>query len=344
MTAYESARECLRETPRRWLVTGVAGFIGSNLLETLVRLDQRVVGLDNFATGHRRNIEDALEAAGGGGDRFRLVEGDAADPEACREACRDVDVVLHQAALGSVPRSLENPAATHRANVDGTVALLDAARKEGVPRVVYASSSSVYGDHEDLPKREDRTGQPLSPYAASKAATELYGRTYHLCYEIETVGLRYFNVFGRRQDPHGPYAAVIPRWIGMLLEGERCPIFGDGETSRDFCHVENVVQANLLAATAPSSAAGEVYNVAYGQRTTLNELFGLIRDALAGERPELADSEPVYQDFRPGDVRHSLADIGKARDCLGYRPTHSVREGLESALEWYVENLAATSG
>jgi UDP-N-acetylglucosamine 4-epimerase len=344
MTAYASARERLREQPRRWLVTGVAGFIGSNLLETLIRLDQEVVGLDDFSTGHRRNIEDALEAAGDGSSRFELVEGDVADPETCRETCRDVDVVLHQAALGSVPRSLKDPAATHRSNVDGTVALLDAAREAGVPRVVYASSSSVYGDHPDLPKVEENTGQPLSPYAASKAAAELYGRTYHLCYEVETVGLRYFNVFGRRQDPHGPYAAVIPRWIGMLLSGQRCPIFGDGETSRDFCHVENVVQANLLAATAPSEATGEVYNVAFGERTTLNELFAMIRDALARQRPGLADSEPVYEDFRPGDVRHSLADISKARERLGYRPTHSVREGLESALEWYTEDLVEPAG
>ncbi|MBI1945563.1 MAG: SDR family oxidoreductase [Deltaproteobacteria bacterium] len=326
----------LRRVPRAWLVTGGAGFIGSHLVEALLALGQEVRVLDNFATGSHANLDDVRACAGAAATRLTVLEGDVVDPAVCAQACRGVSVVLHQAALGSVPRSLADPLATHRANVDGFVQLLLAAKDAGVARFVYASSSSVYGDHPELPKVEDRIGRPLSPYAASKLVDEVYARVYQTSFGVESVGLRYFNVFGPRQDPNGPYAAVIPTWVAALLRGQPCTINGDGETSRDFCAVANAVQANLLAALAPKSATGEVYNVAFGVRTTLRELFALLRDGLARERPELAAVEPVLGPFRAGDVRHSLADIAKARTALGYQPTQDVRSGLAEALPWYV--------
>jgi UDP-N-acetylglucosamine/UDP-N-acetylgalactosamine 4-epimerase len=270
------------------------------------------------------------------------VHGDICDPDACNDALAGVDVVLHQAALGSVPRSIADPLATHRANVDGFLTLLLAARDAGVGRFVYAASSSTYGDHPALPKVEDAIGRPLSPYAVTKQVGELYAGVFHRVYGMETIGLRYFNVFGRRQDPQGPYAAVIPRWVGNLLEGRPCRINGDGENSRDFCYIDNVLQANLLAATAVGPAVlGQVYNVAYGQRTTLNELFVLIRDAVARHRPDAADAVPEHGPPAPGDVRHSLADLGKIQRVLGYRPTRDVRSGLEEAVDWYAAAAAA---
>ncbi len=322
---------------RTWLVSGAAGFIGSNLAERLLHLGQRVVGFDNFVTGHRKNVEAIAQIAP---DRFRFIEGDLRDLEACRSACVQIDVVLHQAALGSVPRSISDPLASHQANVDGTFNLLLAARDLGVKRFVFASSSSVYGDEPNLPKREDRIGRPLSPYALTKRVNELYARIFHDTYGLETIGLRYFNVFGRRQDPNGPYAAVIPKWTAALLRNEQCVLYGDGETSRDFCFVENVIQANLLAATVPSDspAIGQVFNVAYGARTTLNQLFLMIRDRLAKRVPSVASATPFYMPFRPGDIRHSEADISRARELLGYRPTHSVEQGLDETMDWYVEN------
>jgi UDP-N-acetylglucosamine 4-epimerase len=344
MTGCPEVTSELRRNPRSWLVTGAAGFVGSNLVERLLELGQRVVGIDNFATGHRRNLEEAVgrseEEAGGS---FRFVEGDVRDLELCRELCRGTDYVLHQAALGSVPRSLEKPLATHEANATGSLTVLVAARDEGVGRVVYASSSSCYGDHEALPKVEGRVGKPVSPYGASKYVGELYAQVFSRSYGMEAVGLRYFNVFGRRQDVRGPYAAVIPKWVGSLLRGETCHINGDGETSRDFCYVDNVVQANLRAATAdlevgPDGGLHEVYNVAVGERTTLNELFRLIRDIVARHEPAAADARPEYRDFRPGDIRHSEADIGKIRRELGYRPTHDVEAGLEEAIAWYLDH------
>ncbi|MFQ5691002.1 MAG: SDR family oxidoreductase [Gemmatimonadota bacterium] len=338
---YAAVRRELRQQPKRWLVTGSAGFIGSNLVETLLRLNQEVVGVDNFATGHPRNVEEALRAAGGRASNFRLLEGDVCDLGLCREACEQVDYVLHQAALGSVPRSIDDPLSTHRANVDGLINMLVAARDAGVKRFVYATSSSVYGDDSSPRKTEERTGRPLSPYAASKRAGEIYAKVFQRTYGLETIGLRYFGVFGPRQDPDGPYAAVIPRWIMGLLAGEECYIFGDGETSRDFCYIDNCVQANLLAATAERSATDSVYNVACGASTTLNELFGMIRDGLSRYEPRVAGARPAYGDFRLGDVRHSRADIEKIRAQLGYLPTHSVQEGLEEALSWYCENLAS---
>lgn len=337
MTAYENARHALRAAPRTWLVTGAAGFIGSNLVEALLQLDQHVVGLDNFATGHRRNLDDVRACVGEEAwARFRFLEGDIRDLDTCRAACAGVELVLHQAALGSVPRSLADPIATNQANIDGFLNLLVAARDAGVERFVYAASSSTYGDHPGLPKVEELIGRPLSPYAVTKYVNELYAEVFQRCYGIETVGLRYFNVFGRRQDPDGAYAAVIPRWVGQLLRGERPRINGDGETSRDFCYIANVVQANLLAATARGDGVtGEVYNVAVGGRTTLNQLYRAIRDGLAAHRPELAGLKPEYGPFRAGDVRHSQADIRKARERLGYAPTHDLAQGLAEALEWY---------
>jgi UDP-N-acetylglucosamine/UDP-N-acetylgalactosamine 4-epimerase len=343
MTHFMNAMEDLRSRPRSWLVTGAAGFIGSHLVERLLGLGQSVVGLDNFATGHRRNLEDVRDCAGEEAWlRFRFLESDVRDLKDCRRACDGVDVVLHQAALGSVPRSIEDPVATNQVNIDGFLNMLVATRDAGVRRFVYAASSSTYGDHPGLPKVEERIGRPLSPYAVTKYVNELYAGVFHRTYGLETVGLRYFNVFGRRQDPEGAYAAVIPRWVGALLRGEACRIHGDGETSRDFCHVENVIQMNVLAATAPGErVAGEVYNVAVGDRTTLNELFSRIRDGLATHRPAIAAARPEHGPFRPGDVRHSQADVGKATRELGYQPTHTLAQGLDESLGWYVRDLAA---
>ncbi|HEV2131790.1 MAG TPA: NAD-dependent epimerase/dehydratase family protein [Longimicrobiaceae bacterium] len=340
MSRYEQVKQALRAEPRRWLVTGGAGFIGSNLVEFLLSLDQEVVGLDSFATGHWHNLKDVRASVGEKAANLHFIEGDIRDQEVCAAACRGVDFVLHQAALGSVPRSLDDPIATNQANVDGFLHMLVAARDAGVRRFVYAASSSTYGDHPGLPKVEERIGKPLSPYAVTKYVNELYASVFQRAYGLESIGLRYFNVFGRRQDPEGAYAAVIPRWVGNLLRGEPCRVNGDGETSRDFCYIDNVLQANLLAATAEGDlGTDQVYNVAYGERTTLNELFYLIRDGLAEHRPELARVQPVYHEFRPGDVRHSQADIGKIRRRLGYVPTHSVQRGLREALHWYLADV-----
>ncbi|MDP9347690.1 MAG: NAD-dependent epimerase/dehydratase family protein [Gemmatimonadota bacterium] len=340
MSGYEAARQNLRERPRTWLVTGVAGFIGSHLLELLLELDQHVVGVDNFATGYARNLDEVRARVGRRAERFRFIEGDIRDLDTCHAACRGVDYVLHQAALGSVPRSLDNPVATNQTNIDGFLNMLVAARDAGVRRFVYAASSSTYGDHPGLPKVEDRVGRPLSPYAVTKYVNELYAGVFQRAYGLETIGLRYFNVFGPRQDPNGAYAAVIPRWVGDLLTGTPCRINGDGESSRDFTYVANVQQANLLAATAEGEGVtDQVYNVAVGERTTLNQLFYLSRDGLARLRPEVADVRPVYDDFRRGDVRHSQADISKIQRSLGYAPTHSVEAGLRESLPWYVDNV-----
>lgn len=334
--------EELRRRPRTWLVTGAAGFIGSHLLEALLRLEQRVVGLDNFATGKRANLEQVrARLSPEQWARFNFIEGDLCDLGACRRACAGVELVLHQAALGSVPRSIESPLETHAANVTGFIHMLVAARDAGVRRFVYASSSAVYGDSPELPKTEERIGRPLSPYAASKRINEIYAETFARVYGLETIALRYFNVFGPRQDPHGPYAAVIPQWIAALLQRRPVFIYGDGETSRDFCPVENVIQANLLAATTPrAEALNQSFNIALGRRTTLNDLFALIQTALRRRNPALPETQPVYRDFRPGDVRHSLADISKARRLLGYEPSCDVAEGLERALDWYQQHLA----
>jgi len=332
----------LQKSPKTWLVTGCAGFIGSNLLERLLRLGQNVVGLDNFSTGFRHNLEQVEDAVGPEAwSSFRFIEGDIRDPATCREACTGVDIVLHQAALGSVPRSIDDPLTSHASNVTGFLNMLVAARDASVGRFVYAASSAAYGDSPALPKVEDVIGNPLSPYAAGKYMNELYAGVFARCYGMQTVGLRYFNVFGPRQDPDGAYAAVIPKWIAAMLRQEPVYINGDGETARDFCYIDNVVQVNLLAGLARNPAAlNQVYNVAVGEQTSLNQLFRLLREFLSLEDPEFICGEPVYRDFRAGDVRFSLADIAKAKKLLGYRPTHRVREGLERAIAWYVQRLA----
>jgi UDP-N-acetylglucosamine 4-epimerase len=342
--SHDALQRTVAATRRRWLVTGAAGFIGSHLVETLLALGQDVVGLDNFATGHRQNLEDVRNAVGEDArERFAFIEGDIADLATCRRACEGVDTVLHQAALGSVPRSIADPLATHAANATGFVNILVAARDAKVRRLVYAASSSTYGDHPGLPKIEDAIGRPLSPYAATKYLNELYADVFARCYGIETVGLRYFNVFGTRQDPEGAYAAVIPRWIRAITRGEAVTIYGDGETSRDFCFVANAVQANLRAALAADAAAlNQVYNVAVGQRTTLNELFDALAALVRARKPGLEIPRPIHEAFRAGDVRHSLADIGKAARLLGYAPTHDLRDGLQAALPWYLARYAQT--
>jgi UDP-N-acetylglucosamine 4-epimerase len=337
MTTYDKLQSQLKDDPKLWLVTGVAGFIGSNLLETLLKLDQRVIGLDNFLTGRRQNLEAVRSLVS---DKqwanFTFIEGDIRDVKVCRRACRGIDFVLHQAALGSVPRSIQDPITTHECNVNGTLNMLMAVSEHRVKRFVYASSSAVYGDDPHLPKHEDVLGQPLSPYAVSKRANELCTHAFAASYGLQSIGLRYFNVFGPRQDPEGAYAAVIPRWSAALIREQPIHVYGDGETSRDFCYIANVVQANLLAATTTNTAAvNSVYNVAVEARTTLNELYGILRELLLPDHPQLANHKPVYQDFRPGDVRHSQADISRAKDLLGYAPTHTLRQGLVEALDWY---------
>ena len=361
-TAYEQVQQQLREHPKTWLITGVAGFIGSNLLETLLKLNQRVVGLDNFATGHQRNLDEVQTLVSPEQwARFRFIEGDIRRLEDCQRAMlfhplppgegkgegspngsTPVDHVLHQAALGSVPRSLNDPITTNATNIDGYLNMLVAARDAKVNSFTYAASSSTYGDHPGLPKVEDVIGQPLSPYAVTKYVNELYASVFARCYGFHTIGLRYFNVFGRRQDPDGAYAAVIPKWTASLLQGGPVYINGDGETSRDFCYVDNAVQANILAATTQDpEAKNQVYNVAVGDRTTLNTLFGLLRDNLQ-THGVAKDVQPVYRDFRAGDVRHSQADTEKAQRLLGYAHTHRLADGIAEAMPWYA-NSAATS-
>jgi UDP-N-acetylglucosamine/UDP-N-acetylgalactosamine 4-epimerase len=337
MTKFELLKRELQAVPRTWLVTGVAGFIGSNLLEHLLRLDQTVVGLDNFSTGTRGNLDEVRSLVSEAQwRRFRFMEGDIREPATCSLACAGVDYVLHQAALGSVPRSIDNPQNTNENNVTGTLNMLVAARDAGVARFVYASSSAVYGDHPALPKREESIGRSLSPYAVSKHVSELYANQFANHYGLDCIGLRYFNVFGPRQDPEGPYAAVIPKWVAAMIAGEKVHINGTGETSRDFCFVENVVQMNLLAATGEDPlAVNQAYNVALNARTSLNELFELLRSRLEPEYPQLANCAPVYQGFRAGDVMHSQADISKSAALLGYQPSHSIGQGLDVALGWY---------
>ena len=340
--SFDALLRRLEAEPRRWLVTGSAGFIGSHLVEHLLRAGQQVTSLDNFATGHRRNLDEVRGLVGEAAwARHRFIEGDIVDPATCARACEGADIVLHEAALGSVPRSIADPLATHQANATGFLNMLVASRDAGVRRFVYAASSSTYGDSPTLPKVEDVIGRPLSPYAVTKYLNELYADVFGRCYGLSTIGLRYFNVFGARQDPNGAYAAVIPKWVAAMLKGDACVINGDGETSRDFCFVTNVVQANLLAGTATDDAAqNQVYNVAVGDRTTLNQLHAAIAQALRELRPGLAMAPAAYAPFRAGDVRHSLADIGKARSLLGYAPTHAVSEGLALALGWYVADAS----
>lgn len=341
MNKYQLATEQLKETPKTWLITGVAGFIGSNLLESLLKLDQQVVGLDNFSTGKGSNLDEVRSLVSDTQwKRFRFLEGDIRSLDTCRDMCRGVDYILHEAALGSVPRSIADPIASNDSNVNGFLNMLVAARDAGVKRFVYAASSSTYGDHPGLPKQEDLIGKPLSPYAVTKYVNELYADVFARTYGLGSIGLRYFNVFGPRQDPEGAYAAVIPCWIRSLIKGETVYINGTGETSRDFCFVENVIQMNILAATAEDSAAvNQVYNTAVNARTSLNELFDMLHSRLLPHYPHLQGVLAQYRDFRKGDVMHSQADISKAAALLGYAPTHTIDSGLDAALSWYMSHL-----
>ena len=341
MQIYQTLQKELQSDPKTWLITGVAGFIGSNLLETLLLLDQKVVGLDNFSTGNAKNLEEVQGLVSKEQwDCFKFIEGDIRSLDTCLKACGGVDFVLHQAALGSVPRSIEDPILTNENNIAGFLNMLVAARDCDVKRFVYAASSSTYGDHPALPKVEEKIGRPLSPYAVTKYVNELYADVFAKTYGIEVIGLRYFNILGKRQDPNGAYAAVIPKWFAGLLKGDTVYINGDGETSRDFCYIHNCVQANLLAAcTKETNAINQVYNVAFGERTTLNELFLYIRDLVAEHFPHVKNIQPDYREFRAGDVRHSLADLSKAQKLLGYEPQYSVKAGLDEAARWYIKNL-----
>lgn len=338
---YEEIKKKIGENPSIWLVTGVAGFIGSNLLEALLNLNQKVVGVDNFITGHQYNLDEVRNIVGEEKwQNFQFIEGNIIDPNICREACAGVDYVLHHAAVASVPRSIEDPILFHENNDTGFVNMLIAARDAKAKRLVFAASSAIYGDHPTLPKTESLIGRPLSPYAATKYINEIYADVFARCYGMEYVGLRYFNVFGKRQDPNGAYAAVIPKWIVSMIKGEPVIIHGDGETTRDFCHVENVIQANILAATTDNpEAINQMYNVAVGESTTLNELFSILRDELSIITGESQTMVPLYHDFRDGDIRHSSADISKAKILLGHDTTHQVRDGVRLAMDWYFKNL-----
>ncbi|MCA4790331.1 NAD-dependent epimerase/dehydratase family protein [Acinetobacter towneri] len=338
MSQYQTVCEQLKQNPKSWLVTGVAGFIGSNLLETLLKLDQTVVGLDNFATGHQHNLDEVQSlVAAEQWAKFSFIEGDIRNLEDCQKACAGVDYVLHQAALGSVPRSIADPITTNAANITGFLNMLVAARDAKVSSFTYAASSSTYGDHPALPKVEENIGKPLSPYAVTKYVNELYADVFARTYGFKAIGLRYFNVFGKRQDPNGAYAAVIPKWTAAMIAGDDVFINGDGETSRDFCFIENTVQANILAATTQNEEAkNQVYNVAVGDRTTLNDLFNAIKTAL-NENGVTYTKAPIYRDFRAGDVRHSQADVSKIKNLLGYAPKFVISQGIENAMPWYIK-------
>jgi UDP-N-acetylglucosamine/UDP-N-acetylgalactosamine 4-epimerase len=346
MNKYKQLQKHLKDHQNTWLVTGVAGFIGSNLLEKLLILNQKVVGLDNFDTGYQYNIDQAIQDANNAtgkdlSSNFKFINGDIREIDDCKLACSGVDYVLHQAALGSVPRSIEDPINTNRANIDGFLNMLVASKDAKVKRFVYAASSSTYGDHPDLPKVEDKIGNPLSPYAVTKVVNELYANVFTKAYGFKTIGLRYFNIFGKRQDPNGAYAAVIPKWVAAILNKEDVFINGDGETSRDFCYIDNTVQMNLLAATTDNDeATDQVYNVALNDRTSLNKLYQMIEERLIQRTEGLEKKEPIYGDFRAGDVRHSQANIDKAQELLHYQPTHKISKGMDEAMNWYVRNLS----
>jgi len=341
---YNKIKEELRRNPKTWLVTGCAGFIGSNLIETLLTLDQKVIGLDNFSTGHQHNLDHVKNSISNSQwNNFSFIKADISDFDTCVGATKNVDVVLNQAALGSVPRSIDNPVISNNSNVTGFLNMLTAAKENGVQRFVYASSSSVYGDSAELPKVETRTGNLLSPYAVTKYVNELYMGVFYKCYGFESIGLRYFNVFGKRQDPNGAYAAVMPKWISAMLNGEDVYINGDGETSRDFTYIDNVVQANIMAGvTTNTEAFAKAYNTAAGGRETLNNLFTAIKNGLEENLPELKINDAIYRDFRAGDIRHSNANIDQAKTLLGYEPTHNLEQGLKESLAWYINDIKGT--
>ena len=336
MTRYEEITKEILHNPKTWLITGVSGFIGSNLLETLLKLNQKIIGLDNFATGHQHNLDEVKNSVSKEQwSRFNFIKGDIRNYDDCKLAVKDVDYILHQAALGSVPRSIADPITSNSVNISGFLNILNAAKEEKVKSFTYAASSSTYGDHPALPKVEENIGNPLSPYAVAKYVNELYAGVYARSYGFKTIGLRYFNVFGKHQDPNGAYAAVIPKWTAAMIQGEDVYINGDGETSRDFCFIENTVQMNILAATAPDEAKDQVYNVAVGDRTTLNDLYASIKASLVSGGIQVS-ADPVYRDFRAGDVRHSQADISKAKHGLGYSPEFTISQGIEQAMPWYM--------
>lgn len=336
---YKVITQKLKQSPKKWLITGVAGFIGSNLLETLLKLDQEVVGLDNFITGHQYNLDEVQgEVTKKQWKCFQFIKGDIRNLADCKKAMLNIDYVLHQAALGSVPRSIEDPISTNQANIDGFLNMLVAAKDAKVSSFTYAASSSTYGDHPDLPKIEDKIGNPLSPYAVTKLVNELYAEVFARTYEFKTIGLRYFNIFGKRQDPSGAYAAVIPKWTLAMLNNEMIYINGKGDTSRDFCFIENAIQMNILSATATKEAKNNVYNVAVGDRTSLNDLFNEIKNIISIHLPEIKILKAEHRDYRAGDVRHSQADISKAIENLSYKPTHDIQSGLKIALKWYLKN------
>lgn len=341
MSKFIDLKKELGATKKTWLITGIAGFIGSNLAEFLLLNNQRVVGIDNFSTGYQKNLDLIKDSVGQDNySNLKFIEGDISDLSICKEACEGIDIVLHQAALGSVPRSIADPVTSNLSNITGFLNMLTAAKNEGVKRFVYASSSAVYGDSEELPKVEERTGNLLSPYAVMKYTNELYAGVFTRTYGMECIGLRYFNVFGRRQDPDGAYAAVIPKWVGSLLADEDVYINGDGETSRDFCYIDNVIQMNLLAGTTDNeNAFGEAFNVAVGGQTTLNELYTLINKELTKNINTFKSKEAIYRDFREGDIRHSNANISKAKKLVGYEPTHNINKGMSHAIQWYLNNI-----
>jgi UDP-N-acetylglucosamine 4-epimerase len=345
MTRYEELQGHLKAHQSTWLVTGVAGFIGSNLLEKLLILNQKVVGLDNFDTGYQYNINRAIEDAEKATGRplnsnFKFINGDIREFQDCQKACTGVDYVLHQAALGSVPRSIRDPINTNKTNIDGFLNMLVAGKDAKIRRFVYAASSSTYGDHPELPKVENKIGNPLSPYAVTKVTNELYAQVFSKTYGFKTIGLRYFNIFGKRQDPNGAYAAVIPKWVAAILNEEDVFINGDGETSRDFCYIENTVQMNILAATTDNDkATNQIYNVAVNDRTSLNNLFHMIEDRLIYRDKSLKKKSPIYKDFRSGDVRHSQANIDKAKNLLNYKPKYKISQGMDKTIDWYCNNI-----
>ena len=341
MNKYQKIQSELKSKPKKWVITGVAGFIGSNLLEVLLQLDQEIIGLDNFSTGNKSNLDDIQQyVSKEQWERFSFFEGDILDSKLCFKICEDADYVLHQAALGSVPRSIEDPYNSNNSNITGFLNMLIAAKEYNVTRFVYAASSSTYGDNPDLPKVESKIGNPLSPYAVTKLVNELYAKVFETSYSFPSIGLRYFNIFGRRQAVDSAYAAVIPKWIGETLRGERVTINGDGETSRDFTFIDNVIQANILSAVSTNiEAIGQVYNIAVGERTSLLEMYNFISKNIKLNLDTIKILEPIFADFRPGDIRHSLADITKAKNLLGYKPTHDVEQGIKETVNWYLDNL-----
>jgi UDP-N-acetylglucosamine/UDP-N-acetylgalactosamine 4-epimerase len=346
MTKYEKLQNYLLNNQSTWLITGVAGFIGSNLLEKLLILNQKVVGLDNFDTGFQHNLDQAIEDAEKFtgkllSSNFIFINGDIRELSDCKKACSGVDYVLHQAALGSVPRSIEDPINSNRANIDGFLNMIVVCKDADIKRFVYAASSSTYGDHPDLPKVEDKIGNPLSPYAVTKLVNELYASVFSKTYGFKAIGLRYFNIFGKRQNPNGSYAAVIPKWASAIINKEDVFINGDGETSRDFCYIDNAVQMNLLAATSEDEiSTDQIYNVALNDRTSLNKLYQMIEEGIASRTEALEKQRPIYRDFRPGDVVHSQADISKAKELLGYDPRYKISDGMDEVIDWYIRNLS----